>query len=74
MEARENQDLLQFQPTPSLRRATTLTQDITKPYQFQPTPSLRRATLLINQIRYPVSHFNPRPPCGGRHDEEVVLP
>ena len=33
---------------------------------FQPTPSLRRATSWTRASRRWVSHFNPRPPCGGR--------
>ena len=37
----------EFQPTPSLRRATALGQRGDVKSQFQPTPSLRRATPLL---------------------------
>ena len=35
-------------------------------YEFQPTPSLRRATIPRATWLSPATHFNPRPPCGGR--------
>ena len=37
-----------------------------KPSIFQPTPSLRRATTPRPSAPSPLTHFNPRPPCGGR--------
>ena len=86
---RLNREIHAFQPTPSLRRATTASEIramryaisthallaegdegrdkiMAKPSIFQPTPSLRRATTPRPSAPSPLTHFNPRPPCGGR--------
>ena len=56
-----------FQPTPSLRRATSrLLAPSIMPEKFQPTPSLRRATKADIDRAKAKEHFNPRPPYGGR--------
>ena len=40
--------------------------------EFQPTPSLRRATPAPKQHIPRSRYFNPRPPCGGRHNIYMV--
>ena len=40
--------------------------------EFQPTPSLRRATGDGTRPCPQTYHFNPRPPCGGRHVEARI--
>ena len=41
--------------------------DLLAQMQFQSTPSVWRETLSMAQNRSPPPHFNPLPPCGGRH-------
>ena len=36
------------------------------PHQFQSTPPVRGATSVMSSAPCNASHFNPRPPCGGR--------
>ena len=45
----------------------------TKLSEFQPTPSLRRATWSAVQRKLCIQHFNPRPPCGGRPQQDVKI-
>ena len=56
-----------FQSTPSVGRATS---DATSAryhrWTFQSTPSVGRATRSSDSLRTRASHFNPRPPWGGR--------
>ena len=57
-----------FQSTLSLRRATVWLDGERMANVFQSTLSLRRATIQGEQFGWPVSHFNPRSPCGERPD------
>ena len=79
----------QFQSTPSVGRATSISSSRSKTAKFQSTPSVGRATckktghlhnaeisihalrgegdLSFCDIQFATSHFNPRPPWGGRH-------
>ena len=60
-----NHDL--FQSAPSLRRATPSRNRVrTIHVIFQSAPSLRRATRRAFAYEIHHTHFNPRPPCGGR--------
>ena len=55
-----------FQSTPSARRATDASCNGVWLVLFQSTPSARRATSCGSRSTLPDSHFNPRPPRGGR--------
>ena len=62
-----------FQSTLSLRRATVWLDGERMANVFQSTLSLRRATIQGEQFGWPVSHFNPRSPCGERLANPCVL-
>ena len=56
-----------FQSTPSVWRETETRSHVIESYQFQSTPSVWRETSSPPQARLVPPHFNPLPPCGGRH-------
>ena len=55
-----------FQSTPSVGRATLILTHSTITRRFQSTPSVGRATKTLQFQANRKSHFNPRPPWGGR--------
>ena len=57
-----------FQSTPSAWRETTLSAADMADWTFQSTPSAWRETLEGHCSEQSISHFNPLPPHGGRHD------
>ena len=60
-----------FLPTPSARRATCPPQYPSNGFRFLPTPSARRATCQSIQTLGVVVYFYPRPPRGGRPEDNV---
>ena len=62
-----------FQSTHSLRSATGSSVTRGGLYQFQSTHSLRSATSILALFVVATKSFNPRTPCGVRHNFFVVL-
>ena len=56
-----------FQSTPSVWRETMKNGAVTKSRPFQSTPSVWRETVSAVVSVAMSDHFNPLPPCGGRH-------
>ena len=65
---------LRFQSTPSVWRETmSSTLSDTKTIVFQSTPSVWRETVPFTTLASGAKNFNPLPPCGGRHPEQLDL-
>ena len=61
---------IKFQSTPSVGRATQKKRSTSDLKTFQSTPSVGRATFEVVELPETERHFNPRPPWGGRHQEQ----
>ena len=64
------QCLCRFQSTPSVGRATDVTVPFMQKAIFQSTPSVGRATAVDAEQSAEIQNFNPRPPWGGRREED----
>ena len=63
----ERQNKLEFQSTPPMRVATTNSARTATPVVFQSTPPMRVATSQSGSAGRVMGYFNPRHPCGWRH-------
>ena len=66
-------DAVIFQSKPSVGRATCAAVFRRRRFAFQSKPSVGRATTTGMKQQQKMSHFNPRPPWGGRRVGEKVV-
>ncbi len=73
MTAIQKASRLTFQSAPPVRGATTIRGSLRGDRRFQSAPPVRGATVSRKpEVVNDVVRFNPRPPCGGRHEFMVL--